>query len=121
MSDRGTPFVTMTVRTDELGVHVALSGRLDARGVADVRLDLHRVVADGTAPLMLDLAGIEIRDATGLGLLVELRRRSHRAGRPLRVVAADDRTRRLLVRARQHRLLGTPPVAVGPPALAGAV
>ncbi len=115
MSDRGPHAVTMTEHTDETGVVLVLSGRLDARGVADVRLDLHRMVATGTGPLLLDLAGIEIRDASALGLLVEVRRRAHRAGRPLRIVAADDRTRRLLVRVRQHGLLSAPA------ALAGAV
>jgi anti-anti-sigma regulatory factor len=46
-----------------------------------------------------------VGDATGFGLLVECVRRSRLAGRPMRIVAADERTRRLLRRARLGRLL----------------
>ena len=57
-------------------------------------------------------------DTTGFGLIVECLRRSRRAGRPLCIVAADDRTRRLLRRARLGALLG----ATGEPAVSpGAV
>jgi anti-anti-sigma regulatory factor len=55
--------------------------------------------------LLLDLAEVHVGDATGFGLLVECLRRSRRAGRPLHIVAADDRTRRLLRRARLGSLL----------------
>ncbi|MBM6400630.1 STAS domain-containing protein [Phycicoccus sonneratiae] len=105
MTDRGAPIVTLTEHDHESGVLLTLAGRLDARSVADLRLTLHRVVADGTTPLLLDLEGVEIGDASGLGLVVELRRRAHRHGRAVHVVAADARTRRLLIRARMHGLL----------------
>jgi anti-anti-sigma regulatory factor len=61
-----------------------------------------------------------VGDATGFGLIVECQRRARRAGRPMRIVAADERTRRLLRRARLHSLLLVVPVADGEPALAGA-
>ena len=79
---------------------MALRGRLDVRTVADLRLSLHRVIADGTTPLLLDLGEAHVGDTTGFGLIVECQRRARRAGRPMVVVAADDRTRRLLRRAR---------------------
>jgi anti-anti-sigma factor len=110
VTDRGAPIVTLTEHAHEHGVLLTLAGRLDARTVADLRLTLHQVVAEGNAPLLLDLEGIEIGDASGLGLVVELRRRARRAGRAVHVVAADDRTRRLLLRARLHGLFA----AVGP-------
>jgi anti-anti-sigma factor len=112
--------VTITEHEDERGCHVALRGRLDVRTVADLRLTVHRLIADGSAPLLLDLGEVHVGDATGFGFLVECQRRALRAGRPLRIVAADDRTRRLLHRARLHSLLAAPvPAPVGP-ALAGA-
>lgn len=123
MADRGAPIVTLTEHAHESGVLLALSGRLDARTVADLRLTLHRVVADGSQPLLLDLEGVEIGDASGLGLVVELRRRARRAGRAVHVVAADDRTRRLLHRARLHGLftaVGTRRAPGGDGVLAGA-
>jgi anti-anti-sigma factor len=114
----GDSIVTIVEHHDERGCHVALRGRLDVRTVADLRLALHRVIADGSTPLLLDLGEAHVGDTTGFGLIVECLRRSRRAGRPLRIVAADDRTRRLLRRARLGALLG----ATGEPAVSpGAV
>ncbi len=100
MGDPGEAVVTITEEHDERGCHLALSGRLDVRSVADVRLTLHRAIAAGSTAVHLDLGRAHIGDTTGFGLLVEVLRRAHRAGRPLVIVAADDRSRRLLRRAR---------------------
>lgn len=122
MADQGDAIVTITEHHDDGGCHVALRGRLDVRTVADLRLALHRVIASGSTPLLLDLGEAHVGDATGFGLIVESLRRSRRAGRPMHIVAADDRTRRLLRRARLGALLGvaTPEGAVVDPALASA-
>lgn len=98
--------VTFTVtgkgRSDCL---VTVAGVLDVSAVSDLRLRMHAVVDGGSGPVLLDLAQCVVRDSTGFGLLVETMERARRAGRPLRIVAADDRTRRLLCRARLGRLL----------------
>ena len=121
MAAQGTAIVTITEFNDDRGCHVTLRGRLDVRTVADLRLTVHRLIADGATPVLLDLAEAQVGDATGFGFLVECQRRARRAGRPLRIVAADERTRRLLRRARLHSLLGAlPTTATDEPALAGA-
>ena len=123
MADQGDAIVTIAEHHDAGGCHVALRGRLDVRTVGDLRLPLHRVIAEGSTPLLLDLGEAHVGDATGFGLIVECLRRSRRAGRPMHIVAADDRTRRLLRRARLGALLGAvaEPVAVPVPVvLAGA-
>ncbi|MEO5610918.1 MAG: STAS domain-containing protein [Ornithinibacter sp.] len=97
--------MTIDEREDESGCHVTLRGRLDVRTVPDLRLTLHRVIAGGSSPLLLDLAEVQVGDATGFGLLVESVRRARRAGRPVHVVAADERTRRLLRRGRLGSVL----------------
>ncbi len=107
MADQGDTIVTIVAHHDAGGCHVALRGRLDVRTVADLRLPLHRVIAEGSTPVLLDLGEAHVGDATGFGLIVECLRRSRRAGRPMHIVAADDRTRRLLRRARLGSLLGT--------------
>lgn len=89
------------------GHDIALSGRLDVRTVPDARLELHALVDGDDRPIRLDLAECTLGDSTALGLIVEVLRRSHRAGRAVRIVAADARTRRLLRRTRVCRLLGT--------------
>ena len=121
MAEPGNAIVTITEFQDDSGCHVALRGRLDVRTVADLRLTLHRLIANGSTPVLLDLGEAHVGDATGFGLIVECQRRARRAGRPLRIVAADERTRRLLRRARMQALLGAVPVAAADePALAGA-
>ena len=118
VGDRGTAIVAMTEHHDDRGCHVTLRGQLDVRTVADLRLRLHGLIAGGSSPVLLDLGEVHVADATGFGFIVECLRRSRVAGRPLRIVAADDRTRRLLRRARLSRLLAGPPVDARPLAAA---
>jgi len=121
VAEPGTEIVTMTEVHDDGGCHVVLRGRLDVRTVADLRMPLHRVIANGTTAVLLDLGEAHVGDATGFGLIVECERRARRAGRPMHIVAADDRTRRLLRRARLHSLLTVAPTGVpDEPALARA-
>lgn len=105
VADRESSVVTITEYQDEHGWHVALRGRVDVRTAADLRLALHRLIAAGSTPLLLDLAEVHVGDATGFGLIVECQRRARRAGRQVHVVAADARTQRLLRRARLGSLL----------------
>jgi anti-anti-sigma factor len=94
VTDRVSSVVTITEYQDEHGWHVALRGRVDVRTAADLRLALHRLIAAGSTPLLLDLAEVHVGDATGFGLIVECQRRARRAGRQVHVVAADARTQR---------------------------
>ena len=109
MDQRGHTIVTLSERRDPSGHHVSLRGRLDFHTVPDLRMVLHRIVDDGHDALLLDLAECEIGDATGFGLIVECLRRARRGSRAFRIVEADDRTRRLLRRARLNHLIGTGP------------
>jgi anti-anti-sigma factor len=94
------------VRDTAEGQHVQVIGRLDVHTAADARLVLHEAVDTGVGDLLLDLGHAEIGDSTGLGLLVECHRRSRRLGRPVRLVAASERSRRILRRARLDRAFG---------------
>ena len=123
MADQGHAIVTIAEHHDAGGCHLVLRGRLDVRTVADLRMPLQRVIAEGSTPLLLDLGEVHVGDATGFGFIVECLRRSRRAGRPMRIVTADDRTRRLLRRARLGAVLGAVAEPVDVPAtvaLAGA-
>ncbi len=116
MADQGAWTVSVEEHHDEQGCHLAVRGRLDRRSAPDVRLSLRRTIGAGSTPLLVDLGEAVIGDATGIGVLVEALRCALRARRPMRVVAADDRTRRLMRRARLGALL-TP--AEGEVALSG--
>ncbi|KGN34887.1 anti-sigma factor antagonist [Knoellia sinensis KCTC 19936] len=98
--------VTLDERRDTTGHHVSLRGRLDIHTVPDLRLVLHRIVDDGSDDLLLDLAECEIGDATGFGVIVECLRRARRGSRTFCIVEADQRTRRLLHRARLAHVVG---------------
>ncbi|QKE84101.1 STAS domain-containing protein [Arthrobacter sp. NEB 688] len=111
MDERGAPAASIVEQARGDGVLVTVTGRLDARSAADLRGVLHRVIAQGADPIHLDLTEAHIGDACALGLLLEVHRRAHRAGRHLAVVAADDRTRRLLLRLRLPGLLALPVAA----------
>jgi len=79
---------------------VVVRGRLDVRAVPDLRVRMHRIIDGGAERVLLDLTDAVIGDSTGLGVLVECVHRSRRAGVALLVATDDERTARLLRRAR---------------------
>lgn len=87
------------------GQRVRLRGRLDVHTVADARTELRVAVAHGSGDLLVDLAGVELGDTTGLGMLLGAHRRAHRAGRRLVLVGVSDGLQRLLVATRLARVL----------------
>ena len=112
VDQRGHTIVTLTEHRDTSGHHVALRGRLDFHTVPDLRMVLHRIVDDGQDDLLLDLLECEIGDATGFGVIVECLRRARRGSRTFCIVDADDRTRRLLRRARLNHVVGPVPSTI---------
>jgi len=87
------------------GYEVELTGRLDVSSVAEVRTVLHRALDAGTGDLVVDLAGVDLVDATGLGVLVGADRRARQLGRRLVLRDASPRVRRILRVTRLHRVL----------------
>ena len=88
---------------------VALSGRLDVAAAADVRLLLVDALAAGEGDLVLDLSGLSVLDAPGLGVLVGAHRRALRAGRSLVLRDDPDPVARLLFLSRLDRVLRVEP------------
>jgi len=99
----------------EPGQTVVLRGRVDVSTVANVRHILHDAVDLGIGELLVDVSGVEMLDATGLGVLVGTHRRALQSGRRLVLCNVPQRLSRLLFRTRLHRVLQmrTAPVAVG--------
>ena len=96
--------VPVRVLTSGRGQEVFLEGRVDVRSAADLRLELHAVIACGDGDLFLHLGDVEIGDATGLGVLLESHRRARREGRRLVLASITPRTARLLRAARLNRV-----------------
>lgn len=84
---------------------VILSGPLDVTTVPDVRGVLHDAVDRGSGDLVVDLAAVDLVDATGLGVLVGTHRRAQRAGRRLVLRAVPPRIMRVLTVTRLHRVI----------------
>ena len=94
----------MHAMTTENG-SVLLTGRLDVRGAAVARDALHSALASGDGELVVDLSGVELLDAIGLGVLVDVHRRARLAGRRLVLRGAPPRGARLLALTRLDRIL----------------
>jgi anti-sigma B factor antagonist len=84
---------------------VELVGRLDVRGAAPAREALHEALAGGDGRLVVDLSGVELLDATGLGVLVGAHRRARLQGRELVLRDAGPRVARLLSLTRLDRVI----------------
>ncbi len=104
MTTQPTSSVPVRVVTSGRGQEVFLDGRVDVRSAADLRLELHAVIACGDGDLFLHLGDVEIGDATGLGVLLESHRRARREGRRLVLASITPRTARLLRAARLNRV-----------------
>ncbi len=87
------------------GHRLVLRGRLDVAAATDARLALAAAVDAGEGDLVLDLAGLEAVDATGLGVLVGAHRRACRGGRTLVLHDASAPVARVLRVTRLDRVL----------------
>jgi anti-sigma B factor antagonist len=93
------------IRVLRPGCSLALAGRLGSATVGDVRTALGEAIDNGVGDLLVDLAGVELLDATGLGVLVGGHRRAERAGRRLVLRNVPERIDRLILATRLHRVL----------------
>jgi anti-anti-sigma factor len=75
---------------------VMLPARLDGRNTAEVREALTAAFDASDGDLVVDLSAVEVVDATGLGVLVGVRRRADAAGRTVVLRGTPARVRRLL-------------------------
>ncbi|MFO8007548.1 MAG: STAS domain-containing protein [Candidatus Brocadiia bacterium] len=64
---------------------VELEGRLDASTAPDIKAELHELIEQGRARLVVNLEALEFIDSAGLGVLVSSLRRAAGEGGDLRV------------------------------------
>lgn len=95
----------MQITVDDPPGGLSLSGRLSASTVGGVRDALADALADGTGDVVVDMSGVELIDATGLGVLVGAHRRAQHVDRRLVLRALPERIDRLLIATRLHRVL----------------
>jgi anti-anti-sigma factor len=102
----------LTIEVLRAGEELVLSGRLDSRAAARAREVLHDAVDEGQGDLLLHVAGLEIWDSVGMGVLVGVQRRSRRTGRRLVLTEVPPRQERLLRVTRLSRGVAVQPGAV---------
>jgi anti-anti-sigma factor len=94
-----------------VGYELALSGRLDASSASEMRDALHAAIDAGAGDLIVDASGVDLVDATGLGVLLGAHRRAARAGRRIVLRDASPRLVRILRLARLQRVFAVEPAA----------
>jgi anti-anti-sigma factor len=86
---------------------LALAGRVDVLSVAVLRELLIATIDAGIGDVVVDVAGLELVDATGLGALLSGHRRARRGGRRLVLRNPPVDLVRLLHRTRLSRVIVT--------------
>ena len=84
---------------------LVLQGRLDVHSVPDVRVAVHAALDNGEGDLFLDVSGVELIDATGLGMLVGAHRKARMSGRRVVLRSVGPPLMRVLRLTRLHRVL----------------
>jgi anti-anti-sigma factor len=75
---------------------LTISGELDIATTAVLRDRITAVLNDGTKPVIVDLSLVSFCDASGLSLLIALRRRADLRGRTVALAAPRASMRKLL-------------------------
>jgi anti-anti-sigma factor len=91
------------------GCELVLSGQLDVRSAGDVREALHGAIEGGTGDLVVDVSGVDLIDATGLGVLLGAHRRAAQVGRRVVLRDASPRVARILRLTRLNRVFVVEP------------
>jgi anti-sigma B factor antagonist len=95
---------------------LALAGRLDVRSAGRVRHALHTALDRGSAILVVELAGVEVMDGSGLGVLIGAHRRAEASGRRLVLRGASPRLLAIFRLMRLDRVLHLEPLPSAPSA-----
>jgi anti-sigma B factor antagonist len=91
---------------DTSAVRIRVSGELDIASVDTLRTVLNAAAAAGDGDVELDMSTTRFCDSVGLCALADARHRLHESGRPLRIIAASDRVRRVLELSGMSPLFG---------------
>jgi anti-sigma B factor antagonist len=99
----------LAISIETPGTLVSLTGRLSALTVADVRAALVEAIGCGTGDLVVDIAGVQLVDASGLGVLVGAHRLALRSERRLVLRGVPARIERLLAVTHLNRVMTLEP------------
>lgn len=97
MSDDGSALLLDTVTDSGTGrVVVVVRGEVDAHTAPQLRAVISGALDDGMRHVEIDASGLDFIDSTGIGVMVEVIRRTGPVGGSLAVRGASAELRRLL-------------------------
>jgi anti-sigma B factor antagonist len=95
-----------TVELLDAGVAVVrLAGRLNMVTAGELREQLATTIAAGNARVVVDLAGVDFIDSSGLGALISGLKTARQAGGDLRIAAPTEQVRLVLQLTNLERVL----------------
>ena len=97
---RASPAFRVRESVDEAGGRLVLRGELDLVAVPDLQAALDRVERAGAPRIVIDLAGLDFIDATGLRCLLDAEARGRASGRPVVLVRHSAAVQRLIALCR---------------------
>ena len=77
----------VVVDANDAFTHVAVRGRLDVTGVAEVELELTKHTVARRKPAIVDISAVDVLASIGIGMLVRIARSMHSHGIIFGVVA----------------------------------
>lgn len=80
-------------------------GRLNLAAAPALRQQLHRLIQDGNARLVVDLSGVSTVDSSGLGALISGLKSARQAGGDLRIAAPGQQVSAVLELTNLNRVL----------------
>jgi anti-anti-sigma factor len=104
-------------RKEEGQVRVVLTGELDLAVVPRLDAELREAESEGPPVIVVDLAGLEFMDSSGLRALVVADERARRDGRRLTIMSASRAVRRVFEITKLDRhldLVDDPSAAASP-------
>ena len=87
---------------------VVMAGEIDFSVTPRVRVRLLELVGETDADILLDMAGLDYIDSSGLALLLELRKHLQESGRSVRVRSISPQVRKLFNLTQLAELFGLP-------------
>ncbi len=88
---------------------VSLVGDLDLAGVPAFRAAAGQLVMEREPRIVIDLTAVDLLDSSGMGVLLGFRRRVHRNGGEIRLVAPANHVSALLHKVDFHRVFALHP------------
>jgi anti-sigma B factor antagonist len=87
---------------------VVMAGEIDFSVTPQVRERLLELVGETDADILLDMAGLDYIDSSGLAMLLELRKHLQDSGRSVRVRSISPQVRKLFNLTQLSELFGLP-------------